>query len=212
MWYNERKTRITASKAKRCLLKDSTSPSKAIQEVLMQKTAKQTTKMKEGIVMEPQIIKRFSEKTGHKITKCGFFISEKCPFLGASPDGITEEGNIIEVKKVTSKGNEDASDTLCRLGIYQRKGSDIFINKKHRYYHQIQQQLFCANKKLCHFIVSNGEWLKIEDIVFYQIFWNETVTKLENFYFSNIFPELVYPRLLHGQPRWNKIINFPRLE
>ena len=40
------KTRITASKAKRYLLKDSTSLSKAIQEVLMQKTAKQTTKMK----------------------------------------------------------------------------------------------------------------------------------------------------------------------
>ena len=33
LWYNVRKTRITASKAKRCLLKDSTSPSKAIQEV-----------------------------------------------------------------------------------------------------------------------------------------------------------------------------------
>lgn len=78
--------------------------------------------------MEPQIIKKFSEETGHKITKCGFFISEKCPFLGASPDGITEEGNIIEVKKVTSKENKDASDTLWRLGIYQRKGSDIFIN------------------------------------------------------------------------------------
>lgn len=154
--------------------------------------------------MDPKL-SRGSVKKQDKIIKCGFFISEKCPFLGASPDGITEEGNIIEVKKVTSKENEDASDTLCRLGIYQRKGSDIFINKKHKY-----QQLFCTNKKLCHFIVSNGDWLKIEDIDFNEIFWNETVTKLENFYFRNIFPELVYPRLLHGQPRWNKIINFPR--
>ena len=33
----------------------------------MQKTAKQTTKMKEGIVMKPQIIKKFSEETGHKM-------------------------------------------------------------------------------------------------------------------------------------------------
>lgn len=99
----------------------------------MQKTAKQTTKMKGGIVMEPQIIKRFSEETGHKITKCGFFISEKWPFLGASPDGISKEGNIIEVKKVTSKENENANDTLSRLGIYQRKGSDIFINRKQKY-------------------------------------------------------------------------------
>ena len=33
LWYKVRKTRINASKAKRCLLKDSISPSKAIQEV-----------------------------------------------------------------------------------------------------------------------------------------------------------------------------------
>ena len=59
--------------------------------------------MKEGIVMKPHIVKRFSEKTGHKITKCGFLISEKCPFLGASPDGITEEGNIIEVKQLACR-------------------------------------------------------------------------------------------------------------
>lgn len=119
----------------------------------------------------------------------------------------------IEVKKVTSKENEDACDTLCWLGIYQRKGFDIFINKKHKYCHKIQQQLFRTKKKLCHFIV-NGEWLKIEDIVFDEIFWKEIGTKLENnyYYYSNIFPELFYSRLLHGQPRWNKILNFPGLE
>lgn len=116
------------------------------------------------------------------------------------------------MKKVTSKENEDACDTLCWLGIYQRKEFDIFINKKHKYCHQIPQHLFRTKKKLYHFIVSNGEWLKIEDIVVDEIFWKEIATKLENYYFSNIFPELFYSRSLHGQPRWNKILNFPGLE
>ena len=39
--------------------------------------------MKEGIDMEPRIIERFI-KTGNVMGKCGFFISEAHPFLGAS--------------------------------------------------------------------------------------------------------------------------------
>ena len=88
-----------------------------------------------------------------------------------------------------------------------RKGFDIFINKNHKYCHQIQQQLFRTKKTLCDFIVSNGEWLKIEDIVFDEIFWKEIATKLENYYFSSIFPELFYSRLLHGQPRLIQLIH-----
>ena len=47
----------------------------------------------------------------------GFVVSESHPFLGASPDGITEEGNLVEVKKVVLKETEFFSDTLCRLSI-----------------------------------------------------------------------------------------------
>jgi len=211
LWYSVRKPRITASKTKRCLQKETTSPTKAISEILMYKPNIQTSYMKEGIEMEPKIIERFSEETGHIVKKCGFFISESHPLLGASPDGITEEGNLIEVKKVTSKEGEAKDDTLCRLGIYYRSGANILINRKHKYHYQIQQQLFCADKKLCHFIISNGTWLHTELVEFDSSSWNTIVSKLQDFYFTNIFPELVYPRVLYGQQRWNKTIPFPRL-
>ena len=55
--------------------------------------------MKEGIEMEPKIIERFCKETGIVVKKCGFFISETHPFLGASPDGITDKGFLVEVKK-----------------------------------------------------------------------------------------------------------------
>ena len=206
LWYNVRKPRITA---KICLLKENTSPTKAISEILMYKPRVQTCHMKKGIEMEPTIIERFSQETGNTVRKCGFFVSESHPYLGASPDGITEKANLIEVKYVTSKQGESMEVTLCRLGIYKKNGTNIEINNKHKYYHQIQQQLFCSNYIACHFVVSNGIWLHSELVEFNNTFWNNVVTQLETFYFTNIFPELVYPRVLYNEPRWNKVIPFP---
>ena len=206
LWYNVRKPRITASQG-RCLLKGNTSPTKAISEVLIYKPRVQTCHMKKGIEMEPMVIDRFSQETGNTVRKCGFFVSESHPYLGASPDGITEKGNLIEVKYVTSKG-ESMEETLCILRIY-KNGINIELNNKHKYYHQVQQQLFCSNYMACHFVVSNGIWLHSEVVEFNNAFWNNVVTQLETFYFTNIFPELVYPRVLYNEPRWNKVIPFP---
>lgn len=165
--------------------------------------------MKEGIEMEPKIIERFRQETGNVVRKCGFFISETHPFLGASPDGLTEKGYLVEVKKVTSKDGESKEDTLCRLAIYKQMNDNIVLNTNHKYFYQLQQQLFCSKCTQSHFIVSNGVWLNHEVVKFDNIFWQSTLQQLEKFYFQNIFPEVVYPRVLHGQTRWNKEIHFP---
>ena len=207
LWYNVRQPRITASQTKRCLLRESTSPTKAITEVLKYKPNIQTKLMKEGIDMEPKIIERFSKETGNVVRKYGFFISETHPFLGASPDGITEKGRLVEIKKVTSKDGESREDTLCRLGIYKPNKEKIVLNTNHKYFYQLQQ-LFCSKYKQSHFVVSDGVWLNHEFIEFNDDFWRGLLQELEKFYFQNLRPELVYPRVLLGQPHWNKEIAF----
>lgn len=84
--------RITASQTKRCLLREATSPTNAISDVLQYKPFIQARLMKEGIEMEPKIIEQFSKEKGNALRKCGCFISETHPFLGASPDGLIEKG------------------------------------------------------------------------------------------------------------------------
>ena len=205
LWYNIRQPRITASQTKRCLLREATSPTKAISDVLQYKPFIQTRLMKEGIEMERKIIERYSKETGNVVRKCGFYISETHPFLGASPDSLTEEGCLVEVKKVTSKDGESKEDTLCRLAIYKRMNDNIVLNTNHKYF----SQLFCTKCTQSHFIVSNGIWLNHEVVEFDNIFWQSTLQQLEKFYFQNIFPEVVYPRVLHGHTRWNKDIDFP---
>ena len=211
MWYEVRQPRITASQCKRCILRPTTSPTKAVQEVLMYGAKVQTRAMKEGIEWEPKIIEQFKKETGHQVHKMGFVISESHPFLGASPDGITEEGKLVEVKKVVSKEGEFLSDTLCRLSIYKRSADGkISLNRNHKYFYQIQQQLFCTKLEACHFIICNGEEIHTDIVVFHLNFWNEILPKLEAFYYEHMFPELVFPRLKHGEERWNgKELKFP---
>ena len=89
-----RKIRITASKCHRiATLQKTTSPSKAIQEILHYKKLPQTKAMKEGLLREPFVIEEYTEaKTINNqkvvVKPCGLFVSKSKPFLVASPDGL----------------------------------------------------------------------------------------------------------------------------
>lgn len=200
VWYHVRQPRITASRCKRCLIKPTTSPTKAIADVLNYRAPVQTQVMKDGIASEAGIIKRYELITGNIVDKTGFCISSSHPFLAASRDRITGNNTLLEVKKVNSREGESFDETLHRLSIYKQQ-EELRRNRNHKYYYQIQQQLFCTGYKLCHFVVSNGVWVHIGNVCFDDVFWNTTFEKLETFYYQHIFPELVYPDVKFGCPR-----------
>ena len=75
----------------------------------------------------------------------------------------------------------------------------------------MQQRLFCSRRNTCHFIVSSDKGSQTESVPFDSVFWESVLPKLEQFYFDNVFPELVYPRIFHGQTRWNNDLQFPKL-
>ncbi|PFX31615.1 uncharacterized protein LOC111321917 [Stylophora pistillata] len=156
-------------------------------------------------------VKIFEHETGNKVLKSGFFISDTHPFLGASPDGLVDEDKIVEVKKIVLKEGESLEDGMCRLGIYKRFEQQLVLNNNHKYYYQIQQQLFCAKRSICYFIVSSVRGTHRDTVQFDSAFWENIMPRLESFYFDHVFPELVYPRILTGESRWNKDLQFPRL-
>ena len=59
--------------------------------------------MRDGIESESNIIHAFENETGQKVHKYDFNLSEKNPFLGASPDGVINDSEIVEVKKVVTQ-------------------------------------------------------------------------------------------------------------
>lgn len=211
-WYSYRSPRITASKCKRALLKDSTSPTKAMRELLSYNKNYESKHMRDGIESEAKIIEHYSKLTGNAVQQCGFFISKSHPFLGASPDGLIGNDGSIEVKKIHPGNNETLQDTLLRQNIVKRCDSSLSVNENHQYYYQMQQQLFCTERKWVDFVASDGNVLFVKRVELDNIFWSRNLPRLESFYYNIILLELAYPRVKDGYERIGKLgINYSSL-
>ena len=66
MWFAHRSRRITASKCKHALMKEGTSPSKAMGEILYNSNY-QSEHMRDGIKSESEVIKQYSKQTGNTV-------------------------------------------------------------------------------------------------------------------------------------------------
>ena len=75
-------------------------------------------------------------ETGNRIEDCGFFVHED--WLGASPDGLLDNGGLIEIK--------------CPYSLRDNK-HPIFKTPEQQphYYAQMQIEMLCANRMWCHF-------------------------------------------------------------
>ena len=113
LWHDNRNQRIASSKCYRCaVLKDSTSPTKAIQEVLGYKEFPPTKEMKEGLSKEPEIIEEYlttMKKRGHEgieVNTSGLIVSVSHGFLASSPDGLVHDPaeGMLEMKYIQMKG------------------------------------------------------------------------------------------------------------
>lgn len=206
-WYRHRKPRITASKCKRAFIKPTTSPTKAMKEIMGMNSTVTTSFMKDGQLSECGIIEKYSEIKGVKVSKCGLFISEQYPFLAASPDGLVGSHGLVEAKKIHPRENETLHQALLRLHICKpskETPGELVVNENHRYYFQVQQQLLCTPRLWGDFVASDGKSFYIERLTFDEKFWEERILKLEKFYNDTILLELAYPRVKNGLERIGK--------
>ena len=209
-WFLYRKGRVTASKCKRVAsLKPTTSPSKTMKELLVNNTP-QSTAMLQGLQNEDSIAEAFINKLdsegkkGVSITKCGFFISKTHGFLGASPDGIiTDEEEstpgVVEFKYIQVKPGETLTDVLLRqhicLKVQHNNTVIIQLNKNHKYYFQLYQQMFVTEYHWGVLIAQGTDGgLFFEKVKFTEEFWSPILKKFELFFDTFLVYELTYPR------------------
>ena len=165
------KYRITASKCHRVApLKESTSPTKAVQEILQYKQQCQTSKMKEGLRREKEIINEYISLQKQKgkdiqVVRSGLIVSATHGFLVASPDGIVTDPSeipsegLVEVKLIFLDCNETLLDCAKRKRIVvlnKESPLGIAINRQHKYYYQVQQQMFTSNKECTVFLIKGA--------------------------------------------------------
>lgn len=96
-WLDLRKGRITGTRLKQVMGKDS---SKLIYEMIAEKYKKeesyQSDAMSIGVLHEPWAIDQYEVETGQKVTEVGFIT--KGENIGLSPDGMVGKKKAIEVK------------------------------------------------------------------------------------------------------------------
>ncbi|KAL4718598.1 hypothetical protein ACJJTC_018073 [Scirpophaga incertulas] len=202
LWLELRRCLVTASSfGKVCKRRQNISSAPLVRSHLYSYSLDNIKSIEHGKNNEVIAIRQLENQQNIIIQKCGLFIDEKFFFLGASPDGIFEEG-IIEIKCPISAFGMNAEDAVKDKKI-KFWNSDGTINRRHEWFYQIQGQLHIAKKNLCLFAVWTGiEFpMKIEKIIRDDDFWqNQMETRIVNYYNKCLLPEIVDPRKSRSMP------------
>lgn len=89
-----------------------------------------------GCRLEPKIRSMYESKHGVQVTEVGFVVPKWCPYIGVSPDGLTEDG-CIEIKSPVVVWSE------------LKEHGQI----KHEHYAQMQMAMVVCERPWCDYIV-----------------------------------------------------------
>ena len=164
-WHEVRTGRITASTAHDVLHTNFNYPAPSIIKAICKKSFIRNTNvpsLKWGIdhendAIEDKTLQYTDEHPCFEIVSCGIRLSEKFPFLVASPDGIFSCSchsikRLLEVKcpftkKDTRSIQEAASDKSFFID------SELQLKRTHKYFTQIQMQIYIFHLVECELIV-----------------------------------------------------------
>ena len=134
--------------------------------------------------------------TGLIVQRTGLRITEENPFLGASAPSITvcecHGKRVVEIKCPFSFRNKNLEEFLndqrcCIEGLTLKKG--------HKYFAQVQLQMFVFNSQYCDFFVWTLNFSILCIIQRDEEFIQQMIVKSAAFFKNHILPELVTRRL-----------------
>ena len=145
----------------------------------------------------------------------GFVVSEKYPFLGASPDAIVHDPTdaspfgLAEIKCSYSYRQQspfeaaESSDFCCQLD-QNAESPKLKLKSKHPYFCQVQGQMAITERSWCDFVIFTQKGISVERIKYDPDFWNdELLPKLTSFYDYCLGPGIVCPVHVLGLPVQN---------
>ena len=157
-WFQERKKRITASKAHTILR--GRKPETRLKYFFT--SPSDNANLIYGRDTEPAAKKRYQELTGNNVFDVGLIIRSDQSWVSASPDGLfkDDEGNIciLEIKCPSSCKN-----SKINVDYIDRNNK---LKMTHPYYTQVQMLLYVSGLKKCHFFVYSSSDEKLLTINF----------------------------------------------
>lgn len=209
IWHKERLNRITASNfGTICKMRANTNTKNLVKSLLTPNYHQSAIKsIKYGIEKEEIAKKLFTERTNLQVQQSGLFVDTEYLFMGASPDGIVEDGALLEIKCPFSARDDKIVDAikskriLCCQLLTVNNCTTITLKRNHNYYYQIQGALHIAKRKYCYFVLYTKIDLHIEKIEYDDVFWKNNMTQnLIQFYLNVLLPEIVDSRRARNMP------------
>ncbi|KAK3891504.1 hypothetical protein Pcinc_004594 [Petrolisthes cinctipes] len=182
LWHAVRFSRVTASKAYDAAHSSGNINSSLVMSVIGAARLKDTDAMKRGRKLEHSVLNEVRSQLG-KINPTGIFLTPGYPVMGASPDGITEDGqSIVEVKCPTTQKN-----------FRKYVKNDGCVAAKHLA--QVQMLMHIANRKQAYFCVAHPDFeltknLKIVKVMYDPVYSEDLMLKCQNFWEKTVFLEL----------------------
>ncbi len=156
-WKEERKFRVTAS-----IFQDfHRNPSNCANNLLWsrQKDISTLPSVKWGVDNESKARKQFEDMCS-PVETCGLYVSKSRPWFGASPDGVSVSRNFIVEIKCPYILRDAKPDDFSRLTQSQvrnhfceKDGQKMQLKRTHKYYWQIQCQMWVTGIHLTKFVV-----------------------------------------------------------
>ena len=209
LWYKLRKGRITASvaysyhKKIQCMNKqrNRTGPEYLTKLCLDRNTQFSSPATNWGIDHEDTALSEYESamKIVHNnfnVQKCGLLIDTPFPMYAASPDGIGKciccGKRLIEVKcPFKIKDNNPATSFAETDFLTTDNSGNVILRRNHKYYCQVQMQMFISNCFKLDFVVWTTKGILIREIIFDQDYWNEIIADLDIFYKQFIIPAMI---------------------
>lgn len=139
---------------------------------------------------------------GFMVHKCGLFVGNAI-YIGASPDGIVACGchgnGVLEVKCATKFWNQDpkSKEFIEKLPYLRYEAGNINLNKKHKYYSQVQFQMGITGRNWCDFVVFTSLCMADEvsplvvKVPFDEHHFINLTTMAKEFWYKYILPEIL---------------------
>ena len=210
-WFDQRAGRITSTKVYDILHTNSVSPAPSLLSSICsdRPTHFRSAPLDWGNANEPVAFREYTgwldeDHESAVVSKAGLVIHPDHPHLAASPDGLVNctccGSGVLEIKcPYTFRGQTKVEFLEAKESCMDKGGG---LLKSHRYFDQVQHQLFVTATTYCDFVV----WLQPGHIIVDRIevdpaYITATVPKLHLFWEKHVFRELQSHAIQNKQPK-----------
>ena len=207
LWHRHREGHITASVAHDILtMKDQTSPDRMLKKI-MNYTHSDISSIEAvgfGIQHEEKAKAMYRDymKTTHEcfdVQDSGLVIDPAFSLFGASPDGVRtchcHGQGLLEIKCSFKHKDRLVSEVPLLDKDFCLEKDTFLLKHNHRYYTQVQFQMYVCHKMFCDFVVYTLKGINMQTVYYDPHYVQRLIGKCSAFAFQHLIPEILSRKL-----------------